>query len=57
MINLFLTYRARQVLEIVIVTIQNKWTSFRRLFAPDEQAFLNTLPCSFILNIQIKMVF
>lgn len=57
MINLFLMYRARQVLEIVIVTIQNKWTSFRRLFAPDEQAFLNTLPCSFILNIQIKMVF
>lgn len=36
MINLFLTYRARQVLEIVIVTIQNKWTSFRRLFAPDK---------------------
>lgn len=57
MINLFLTYRARQVLEIVIVTIQNKWTSFRRLFASDEQAFLNTLPCSFILNIQFKMVF
>lgn len=57
MINLFLTYRARQVLGIVIVTIQNKWTSFRRLFAPDEQAFLNTFPCSFILTIQIRMVF
>ena len=36
MINLFLTYRAREVLEIVIVTIQNKWTSFRKLFAPDD---------------------
>lgn len=57
MINLFLTYRAREVLEIVIVKIQNKWTSFRRLFAPDEQAFLNTLPCSLILTIKFKMVF
>lgn len=54
---MFLTYRAREVLEIVIVTIQNKWTSFRRLFAPDEQAFLNTLPCSLILTIKFKMVF